>query len=168
MSQVLEVAISFVPWTVGVANASLMAYYANNFVTADLDPTHGTISGPSGSALLGVSAASIAVQSWAVFEWIKYALKREEGRVTSQNRNAHYGRSMMAYWWIMFLFYLVTIAACALQVELVTKYDSVAATVQGGKLGGSFATDEAWPTRRLAWAVWRSSPTCTPSFSRAT
>lgn len=138
MSYVLETAISWVPFTIGVANASLMSYYANNFVTADIDTVHGTITGASGSALLGVGTASMAVQVWAMLEWVKYIVKREEGRVTSHNRNAHYGRSMMAYWWIMLIFYMVAIASAALQVQLVTQYDSVAANITGGKLGGSF------------------------------
>lgn len=138
MSHIVEGVISFVPWTIGVANASLMAYYANNFVTSDIDTTHGTLTGASGSALLGVASASMAVQAWAVLEWIKYAIKREEGRVTTHNRNAHYGRAMMAYWWMMFIFYLCAVALSALQVQLVTQFDSVTATVQGGKLGGTF------------------------------
>lgn len=138
MSHIVEGVISFVPWTIGIASSSLMAYYSNRFVVSDIDTTHGTISGASGSAILGVSAASMAVQAWAVMEWIKYAIKREEGRVTTHNRNAHYGRSMMAYWWLMFIFYLVAIASAALNVELVTQFDNVSANVEGTKLGGTF------------------------------
>lgn len=138
MSYVLETAIAWVPFTVGVANASLMSYYSSNFVTSDIDTTHGTVTGASGSALLGVGSASLAVQAWAVFEWLKFVVKREEGRITTHNRNAHYARAMQAYWWIMLLFYLVAITAAALQVQMVTQYDNVAVSVQGGELEGSF------------------------------
>lgn len=138
MSHIVEGIISFVPWTVGVASSSLTAYYGSHFVVSDLDTTHGTLSGASGSAILGVSAASMAVQAWAVFEWLKYAIKQSEGRISTRNHNAHYGRAMMVYWWLMFLFYLVAIASAAMNVELVTQFDNVNATVQGGKLGGTF------------------------------
>ncbi len=138
MSVALEVAIQWVPWAMGVASSSLLAYYANNFVTSDIDTTHGTLSGASGSAIMGVSAASMAVQSWAIIEWIKYMVKREEGRVTTHNRNIHYGRSMMAFWWIMLIFYMVALTSAALNVELVAQYDSLAVTVSGNKLNGTY------------------------------
>lgn len=138
MSVAFEVAITWVPWTIGVASSSLLAYYANNFVTSDIDATHGTITGTSGSAIMGVSAASMAVQAWAILEWMKYIIKREEGRITTHNRNAHYGRSMMAFWWIMLIFYLVAITSAALNVELVAQFDNLSVDVSSNKLGGTY------------------------------
>jgi hypothetical protein len=138
MSVVLETAIHWVPFAVGIADASLTAYYANHFSISDVDTIRGTLGGQSGSALLGLSAASIAVQGWAMFEWIKLAVKKEEGKLSSHSRNMHYGRSMMVYMWIMLIFYMVAISSAALNVQLVTKYSDVDAVVQSGKLGGTF------------------------------
>lgn len=138
MSIVTELAIMWLPWTIGMSSAGLTAYYANNFVTADIDPARGILSGGSGEALLGLSSASIAVQGWAIFEWVKYVLKRQEGKITMQNRNEYYGKAMMWFWWIMMLFYLIAIVLGALNIQLVTQYDSNAVTINGNKLNGSF------------------------------
>jgi len=137
----LETTIMWTPWAIGMADAGLTAYYANNFQTGDIDTSRGELGGSMGHALLGLGSASLAVQSWAVFEWIKYVLKREEGKVTIQNRNLRYGKAMMWFWWMMLLFYLVAIVSSALDVHLVTNFGSVSATpptTTGGKLTGSY------------------------------
>ena len=89
-SAAIEVVIQWVPFLVGMTNAGLMSYYANKFPSGDIDTNHGTITGTAGSAMLGLSSATIAVEAWGIFEFFKYIIKREEGKVTTQNRNAHY------------------------------------------------------------------------------
>lgn len=138
MSVILETAIMWAPWAVGMANGGLSAYYVNNFVSADVDTTRGTLSGSSGHALLGLGGATLAVEAWAVLEWIKYVIKREEGKVTTQNRNVKYGKAMMVFWWLMLLFYMVAIVSAALDIHLVTNFENVDAEIDGSKLNGSY------------------------------
>ena len=139
----IEIGTQFVPLAVGLASAGLTSYYANNFPVSDIDNTHGTISGTAGSSMLGLASASIAIQSLATLEWIKYIIKREEGKMTTHNRNQHYGKSMQVYWWIMLIFYMVAIVAASLNVELVSQYGSMAVEISGNKLQGSFGTATA-------------------------
>jgi hypothetical protein len=103
-----------------------------------VDTTRGSLAGGSGHALLGLGGAALAVEAWAVMEWIKYVVKREEGKVTTQNRNVKYGKAMMVFWWMMLLFYLVTIVSAALDVHLVTNFGEVDAEINGSKLNGSY------------------------------
>jgi hypothetical protein len=65
----LETAIMWTPWAVGMADAGLTAYYTNNFVTNDVNTaaSPSEIGGNSGHALLGLGAASLAVQSWIFY-----------------------------------------------------------------------------------------------------
>ena len=138
MSIVLENVIMFAPWALGVAGGGLTAYYANNFDTADVDTSRGNITGVTGNSWLGVSAANLAVQSWAIFEWMKMIAKIKEGKIISQNRNRNYGRAMMWFWWLMLLFYVVVIVSNSLNVHLITNYNDVDVQVDGDKLNGGY------------------------------
>lgn len=136
----LETTILWTPWAVGMADAAVTAYYANNFVTSDLDSATNPkeLGGKSGHTLLGLGGATMAVQAWAVFEWIKYVVKREEGKVTTHNRNPKFGRAMKWFWGVMLLFYLVAIVTSALGVHLVTNYGNVDVSININKLNGTF------------------------------
>jgi hypothetical protein len=138
MSVVPEIVTQWIPFGIGVADAALTAYYVNNFVATDVDNTRGILSGKSGDAILGLSTASVAVQGWAVLEWVKYVLKRQEGKLSIQNRNERYAKTMLTFWWLMMLFYLLAIVLGALNIQMVTQYDSVPVTINGTKLQGSY------------------------------
>ncbi len=138
MSNTLEVTIMWTPWLMGMATASLTAYYANNFVATDVDYAKGSMVGDSGYAILGTSAASIAVQAWAVLEWWKYMIKKEEGKLMTHNRNANYAIAMKVFWSLMMIFYLVEITSCALNVRLVTHFSNLDVVVKNKQLNGPY------------------------------
>ena len=140
MSIVLENVIMFAPWALGMADAAVTAYYTNNLSAANLDAVRGTVVGEPGNALLGLGAASIAVQGWAVLEWIKHMVKTKEGKITFQNTNRKYGRAMMVFWWMLMLFYLLAIVMGALTISFVTDYGNQDITLDttSGKVGGTF------------------------------
>jgi hypothetical protein len=138
MALVIENIIMWVPWGLGMADAGLTAYYTNNFKLADVDVVRGTLAGESGTALLGVGSANIAVQIWAIFEWFKHLAKFRESKNTMTNRHEKYEKAMMVFWGMMMLFYIVAIVSSALDIHMVTNFADEAITISGDKLGGTF------------------------------
>jgi ABC-type Fe3+ transport system permease subunit len=137
MSLVLETFIMFAPWALGMTDGALTAYYANNFNS--LNVVAGRVVGGTGNALFGTGAATLAVQSWAVLEWLKYVMKMQEGKISVQNRNKQYGRVMALFWWFMLLFYLVSLTLAALDVHLVTHFSQVDVSISTDEsLQGSY------------------------------
>jgi len=138
MGSVFDHIIAWVPWAMGVTNASIMAYYANNFVTSDVDLSRGKLSGTSGNVLLGTSAASIAVQTWAILEFIKYHVKKGTGELTVHGANHKYMMAREWYLGFMFLFFIVAIVSAALDIALVSDYSAQKITIRNGKLNGAY------------------------------
>ncbi len=130
----------WLPWAVGIANSSITAYYANNFVSSDV--VDGAIAGRSGHTLLAMAGATILAQTWGTLEWFNYKLKESEGKIRFQGRRSqstNSSRAMRAFWYMLIVFYLVTMASAAMNVHLVTEFDSTNASVNpGGKLNGPF------------------------------
>ena len=142
MSALLESTITWSPFVLGTANAIVMCYFGNNFVVSDLT-AQGTWSGNSGDAVLGLSAATVAVQSVAVLEWFKYLLKRQTGaiKINASSANMNFSRVMYYFWWLMLCFYIVSIIFCALNIELVNNYGNLQVEIGGNNndlLGGSY------------------------------
>lgn len=135
---ILDNIIMWVPWAMGVVNASLMAYYANNFPSADVDLTRGIISGTSGHVILGTSAASIAVQLWAMIEFLKYHVKKHTGELSVHGSNHRYMQAREWYLGFLLLFYMVAIVSAALDITLVVNYSGESVTIKNKKLNGSF------------------------------
>jgi hypothetical protein len=143
-TKILEGTVMWVPWIMGITSSSLIAYYGNNFVPTDLTLVSGNTiwSGASGNAVMGVSAATLAVESVALLEFFKYVLKAREGNIKVENSNPHYSRAMMYFWWLMMFFYLVAIVSCALNVTVVSQFgnEPVGLSTSGSQLTGSFGS----------------------------
>jgi len=137
---VLEQAITWQPFVLGITTASATAYYLNNFVVSDLTSA-GDWSGNSGNAINGLSAATIAVQCVAILEWTKFLLKRKTGSLkidSSTSNNANYGKVMFFFWWLILCWYVICIIMCSLNIDAVNHFGKLQIT-NGPVLTGTYA-----------------------------
>jgi len=143
-TKVLETTVMWVPIVMGLTTSSVVAYYGNNFVPTDLTLVSGQTlwSGNSGNVVMGLSAATLAVESVALLEFFKYILKAREGNIKVESSNPQYSRTMMFFWYLMMFFYLVAIISCALNITVVSNFGNVAVglSTSGSQLTGSFGS----------------------------
>lgn len=142
-THVLEGLVMWTPLAMGIASSSIIAYYGNNFVPTDLALVGTTTvwSGASGNAVMGVSAAALAIESMAILEFFKYMMKAREGKIKVENSNVPFGRAMMYFWYLMLFFYMVAIVSCALNITLVSQFDAQAVSLNtaGTQITGTFS-----------------------------
>lgn len=143
-TRALETIVQWTPWALAVTSSSLVAYYGNNFVPTDLTLVSGNTvwSGSSGTSVLGVSAATLAVESVALLEFFKYIMKAREGNIKVENSNAQFSMLIRYYWYLMMFMYLVAIVSCALNITATTNFGNLAIglSTSGSQLSGSFGS----------------------------
>jgi len=143
-TRAVETVVTWVPWTMGIASSAVIAYYGNNFVPTDLTLVSGNTiwSGASGNGVLGVSAATLAVESVALLEFFKYVLKAREGNIKVENNNPQYSRGMTYFWWLMMFFYLVAIVSCALNITVTSNFGNqpIGLSASGSQITGSMGS----------------------------
>lgn len=112
----------------GVATASVTAYYGNNFVSTDLVPVTGKLAGASGYAMLGLSTASIACSILAL--------------VHSWKHRSNYPEKYQKLWvrcgrmYMLFLIFVIILAS--MTIAMVTNFSSLPITVSGQTISGSY------------------------------
>lgn len=127
MSQLLQLSIALTPWAWGYGHAIMNAYNVNNFeVTSD------------GHDLLIISGAAIAVEGWAIMEFIKFYWKKRKGQIRINPEKSSYGKWMTWFWIVNLVFYIMVIALSAMNIYQVDHPDNIDLTVNDGQVGGSF------------------------------
>jgi hypothetical protein len=122
-----------VPFLAGIANASLISYYGNNFVPTDVDPQHGTLSGTSGSALTNLSAVTLGLQAAVAlrYGWISI---RQSSTAKQLDRHSWFSLAMT-------FFMLLSMTLCVMNVVMVTEWSNVPVVVSvQRRLGGTYGT----------------------------
>jgi hypothetical protein len=112
-SELIEKTLLLAPFGLGVTNSILAIDYTEKF---NIDKSN---------AFLGVSSASIALQTYAILYWFKYVIKHREGKITIKSNNPKYQKLMMYFWAIMMMFYILAFTTSLLGVNMVTGHHIV-------------------------------------------
>jgi len=134
----LDETLMWSPFMLGMSIAGMTAYYGNHFVSTDIDAVHGTWTGTSGSATMGLSGAALGVNSLAVLVWFKYLAKWKNNHITKPP--GAYNRWKVYFWILMLFFFLLTIVLCSLNIVAVDQFLSQDITVNtsSGVIGGAY------------------------------